>query len=326
MSNSDGRTLVSQAPIIDLSKPRYDQSTYIGRASHFFEVTDPRNVLLSAKQLHKAKELLALYKEGRAPANTTVDDIWKAKRQYSSAFHPDTGELMFLPGRMSFQVPGNMVITGLMMTFYRAPSAVIFWQWMNQSFNAGVNYTNRSGEAISVRNLAIPYVCATGGAVTSALAMNRMSKYVPSLIGRYVPYFAVAIANCINIPMIRQKEIREGIDIKDSEGNELGKSKVAAKKAISQVVLSRIAMAGPSMMLTPVIMEVLEKKTTILKRWPVFNAPIQIFFVGFFLAFATPMCCAIFPQQSSISVSKLEKEVQSTIPSDVRTVYFNKGL
>jgi len=58
-------------------------------------------------------------REGRAPASTTIDDIWRAKRQYSSAFHPDTGELMFLPGRMSFQVPGNMVITGLMMTFYR---------------------------------------------------------------------------------------------------------------------------------------------------------------------------------------------------------------
>lgn len=58
-------------------------------------------------------------REGRAPYNTTVDNIWTAKRQYSSAFHPDTGELMFLPGRMSFQVPGNMVITGLMMTFYR---------------------------------------------------------------------------------------------------------------------------------------------------------------------------------------------------------------
>ena len=62
---------------------------------------------------------VSCFREGRAPANTTVDDIWRAKRQYSSAFHPDTGELMFLPGRMSFQVPGNMVITGLMMTFYR---------------------------------------------------------------------------------------------------------------------------------------------------------------------------------------------------------------
>ena len=62
---------------------------------------------------------LECFREGRAPYNATVDNVWTAKRQYSSAFHPDTGELMFLPGRMSFQVPGNMVITGLMMTFYR---------------------------------------------------------------------------------------------------------------------------------------------------------------------------------------------------------------
>ena len=63
---NEGRTPVSQAPIIDLGKPRYHQSTYIGRATHFFEVTDPRNVLLSTKQLYKAKELLALYKWEKA--------------------------------------------------------------------------------------------------------------------------------------------------------------------------------------------------------------------------------------------------------------------
>ena len=47
---------------INLDAPRYDQSTFLGRAKHFFTVTDPKNILRSAKELDDAKELLLKYR------------------------------------------------------------------------------------------------------------------------------------------------------------------------------------------------------------------------------------------------------------------------
>ena len=66
---------------------------------------------------------------------------------YDSAFHPQTGEKNFFLGRMSCQVPGNMIITGMMMTWYKSNTATILLQWTNQTFNAIANYTNRNASS-----------------------------------------------------------------------------------------------------------------------------------------------------------------------------------
>ena len=69
----------------------------------------------------------------------------------------------------------------------------------------------------SIKNLyylnvftATSYVAATGGALATALGLNSLVKHSPPLIGRFVPFCAVAAANCVNIPLMRQLELKNG--------------------------------------------------------------------------------------------------------------------
>ncbi|KAL7990650.1 hypothetical protein Chor_014080 [Crotalus horridus] len=244
----------------NIDAPRWDQNTFMGRVKHFFNITDPRTLPVSEQALDSAKTIVESCRAGSVPPGTSEEQLFYAKKLYDSAFHPDSGEKMNLIGRMSFQVPGGMAITGCMLQFYRTVPAVVFWQWVNQSFNAIVNYTNRNAASpISVKQIGVAYFTATSTALATAVGLNLYTKRAPSLVARWVPFAAVAAANCVNIPLMRQQELINGITVTDENDNTLGKSRRAAIKGITQVVVSRIAMAAPGMILLPIIMEALEK-------------------------------------------------------------------
>ncbi|CAG2121068.1 unnamed protein product, partial [Medioppia subpectinata] len=191
------------------------------------------------------------------------------------------------------------------------------------SFNAVVNYTNRSGNApLPLTQLLTAYSLATSGALVTALSLNHLAKKAPPLVGRFVPFLAVAAANCVNIPLMRSTELKDGLVVCDENGVEIGKSRIAAKLAIAQVVVSRIAMAAPGMTLPPILMNSLEKRG-VLRRMPWIAAPLQVGLCGLFLTFTTPMCCALFPQTASVALSRLEPELQT---NTALHAFYNKGL
>uniref|UniRef100_A0A1I7X1A8 Sideroflexin-2 n=1 Tax=Heterorhabditis bacteriophora TaxID=37862 RepID=A0A1I7X1A8_HETBA len=153
-----------------------------------------------------------------------------------------------------------------------------------------------------------------------------LNKTAPPLVGRLVPFVAVCVANAINIPLMRRRELTEGIDIVDSNGNKLGQSKSVAFWAITQVVISRIGMAAPTFALIPVIVNALEKKPYFKLRPHLFG-PLQTVLCGIILSVSTPLGCAFFPQITPLSVTSLESELQTKINSfpNPPSVGFDEG-
>lgn len=198
-----------------------------------------------------------------------------------------------------------------------------------------VNYTNRNANSpTTTTQLGIAYVSATTSALLASLGYKSFAqKRANPIFQRYAPFAAVAVANCVNIPLMRQNELQSGIDVEDEHGNVVGKSRLAAASGITQVVASRVVMAAPGMLVLPVIMERLERQNWF-RKMSILHAPFQVMMVGCFLVFMVPTACGLFPQRASLSASTIQrfepefyKDIEANTKGKIpEKVFFNKGL
>lgn len=75
---------------VQLPSSKYDLDTYMGRVKHCAEVSDPRMLLTTDKQLEESKALISDYRTGKLTIPTPA--FWLAKQRLDSTLHPDNGE------------------------------------------------------------------------------------------------------------------------------------------------------------------------------------------------------------------------------------------
>lgn len=319
---------------LPLPDSRYDLDTYIGRVKHCAEISDPTMLLSTSKDIEEAKRLIWDYRNGVIPE--MIPQLWRAKKVLDSSIHPDNGDTVFLPFRMSCCVLSNLVVTAGMLTPGLGNIGTVFWQIANQSLNVAVNTANANkSHPLSTQQLVTSYFLAVGASCGVALGLNsivprlkNVSANTKLVLGRLVPFAAVVSAGIVNVFLMRSQEIKKGITVFDEEGNQLGVSKKAAFQAVGETALSRVINATPIMVLPPLLLVQLQKSVLKNKSLGVLTfANLGLIFTTSLVAL--PFALAVFPQRRFVNPNHLEEKfhnLKDKNGNELKSVWFNRGI
>lgn len=138
---------------------------------------DPRLLTYSSEETQRCKEMVLNHETllANLPQGVSKQEmnhsLWEALRISSSSLHPDTGDTIPQPFRMSGYVPYNGPICVAMVASTSTPT-LLFWSFVNQSQNALVNYFNRNASSeMDNATLLKSYSAAVASALTVAFGL-----------------------------------------------------------------------------------------------------------------------------------------------------------
>mmetsp|Transcript_12876 Transcript_12876/g.17325 ORF Transcript_12876/g.17325 Transcript_12876/m.17325 type:complete len:233 (-) Transcript_12876:178-876(-) len=217
------------------------------------------------------------------------------------------------------------------------PLNTIFWQWINQTYNAALNYENRNASSTyTTEDIAISYCVATSSAIAVALGIRKaVEKQARQLKGGKLvmlnsvsSFVACALSGFLNAYFMRQTEIKKGIDVFDKyTGENLGKSKVCAEKAVLQTSISRIALVL-TIFVPPIALVGLEK-VQLMPKNRALKLSVELSLLCLELYFAVPLGLSMYSRQGNIGANELEPEfgnLKNSRGNLVTEFVFNKGL
>eukprot|EP00535_Pseudo-nitzschia_heimii_P013072 CAMPEP_0197196176 /NCGR_PEP_ID=MMETSP1423-20130617/32214_1 /TAXON_ID=476441 /ORGANISM="Pseudo-nitzschia heimii, Strain UNC1101" /LENGTH=509 /DNA_ID=CAMNT_0042649955 /DNA_START=411 /DNA_END=1941 /DNA_ORIENTATION=+ len=329
---------------------RYDQTTFGGRFARMLLACDPSLLLRTGEEVRSSRQRLLdaaddddeQQQKRRRLSPAESRSLWEHRRIVESALHPDTGEVIPRPFRMSGYVPFNGPIC-VSMVAATSTAPLLFWSWANQSQNALVNYYNRNASApMTNETLLRSYAAAVGSALAVVLGLStfvrkRWPPHRARALMKYVAFPSAVVASSLNCYVVRSPEIDAGIPVLDERGDPVvgddgaaaAPSSIAARKGVEQTTASRAILQAPVYFLPSLLMGSLPVLKNAVARNPATRVPLTTFLVLVSFGLGLPATIAIFPQVSSMKQSDLEPRFRDLVDPETRkpygVLYYNKG-
>lgn len=327
----------SSVPTFDPKGQRFEASNFMGRFSRMLLDCDPRLLLYTEDQVIRSRAMVenwSQYADGTQEMDRT---LWEAKRISDAAVHPDTGDVIPRPFRMSGYVFYNGPVC-VAMVASQSTLPLLFWAWVNQSQNALVNYYNRNASSpMSNETLLKSYGAAVGSALVVAFGLatgiqRRFDAQKAKSLLRWVAFPSAVVASSLNCYIVRSPEIDSGIPLLDADGNDVlpgQTSQVAATRGVNSTTLSRALLQAPVYFLPPLLVSSGPIKRVIAKH-PMLAVPITTYLLLVSFGVGLPATVAIFPQIAEIDPNDVEEQFQHLrhhkTQQPYSSFYYNKGL
>ncbi|PHJ18491.1 tricarboxylate carrier protein [Cystoisospora suis] len=331
---------------------KHDPNTYWGRVFAFQQRINPLLLFVNEQEAKRSYEILQLARDGRW-RQLRERGIDEEKLQHfalvaQSTVNSSDGSVIPPILRLAAFGPVNIPITGGMLLTPPTFVNSVFWQWVNQTYNAAFNWANgnksssaQGGQAAAAQSrdaLLKGYTAAVFVSVGLAVGMNawlRRSKIqgvARKLLQAVVPYTAVATANFGNVLLMRGQEIQKGIPVYDADKTEVGISRKAATQAVIQTAISRVVLPLPVLLLPYPVMSVFNVLLPLTRTNTFIKVGMELSVIFGCLCVGLPLAVGMFPEYSEMSVKNLEPELQAKLrklainEKPLEKVYFNKGV
>eukprot|EP00040_Diaphanoeca_grandis_P037137 m.240373 g.240373 ORF g.240373 m.240373 type:complete len:422 (+) comp33764_c8_seq2:478-1743(+) len=269
----------------------------------------------------------------QAMTHVSPKALEEARWVLAGSIHPDSGDTIPLPCRIgTFPIFGSLPVSGLVYFAKYLPSNIMaagFGQWWNQSQNACTSFVNGAtavgGDEVTSKFVS-GYVQGVSVAMALAIGTSVALRRVPSKSAftkllPFAPFPAVAAGNVCNTILVRKHELDDGIEVTDIDGNVVGVSVMAAKKAIYETCVTRVLLPAGNFLIAPIVIYplALACRNQPWTRFPVIA-------VSTFAVFAAwlPVSLAAYPQRGAMQISELEPNISELTEKAV--LYYNKGL